>query len=463
MMAAHLKWCRAPEGEFKVHTSRCSVYLFAFLSVTALTTSLVADDWTQFRGADGRGVAELTAHPERWSETENVVWKQPIPGRGWSSPIIAGNRVFITTVTRVAGAQEDAKPGLYFGGDRKQADQVDHSWELICFDLKSGDQLWNRTLHQGKPRTPRHIKNSYASETPATDGELVFALFGDLGLFCCTIDGELVWSKELPPCKTRFDWGTAASPILHKDRLYFVSDSENASYLAALDKRTGDDIWKVERDEKSNWATPFVWANDVRTEIITHGTGKTRAYDLKGKLLYQFGGASSITIARPYAAHGLLYVSSGYILDPNKPIFAIRPGASGEISLADNETSNASIAWCQKQAAPYNPSTIVYGDQLYVLLDRGLFAAYDAKTGKMIYDRKRLGSQAFTASPWACDGKIYCLDEFGETNVVKAGPEFEILHTNKLNSEQLCMSSPAIADGKLILRTGDALYCIGQQ
>lgn len=436
--------------------------VFAVCIACLFETFLVAADWTEFRGAKGRGVAEGAPHPDRWSETENIRWKQPVAGRGWSSPIVTGNKVLITTVTRVNGAQEEAKPGLYFGGDRKQVDQVDHAWQLLCFDLNSGDLNWERTLHQGKPPTPRHIKNSYASETPATDGELIFVLFGDLGLYCYTVDGDPVWSKNLPACKTRFDWGTAASPILHGDRLYFVSDNEEASYLAAVDKRTGDEVWKVSRDEKSNWATPYVWENDVRTEIITPGTGRSRAYDLQGKLLYEFGGASSITIARPYAAAGLLYVSSGYILDQKKPIFAIRPGASGNISLNDNETSNASIAWCQKQAAPYNPSTLVYEDQLYVLLDRGLLASYDAQTGELIYDRKRLGSQAFTASPWASDGKIYCLDEFGETSVLQAGREFELLHTNKLKSEQLCMSTPAIAEGKLILRTGDAIYCISQ-
>jgi outer membrane protein assembly factor BamB len=188
--------------------------------------------------------------------------------------------------------------------------------------------------------------------------------------------------------------------VLHRDRVYVVNDNDEDSFLVAFDKTSGDEVWRVKRDEKSNWATPFIWENVDRAEIITPGTGKTRAYDLDGKLLYEFGGASSITIGTPYTAHGLLFVSSGYVLDKKRPIFAIRPGASGDISLADMETSNSYVAWRQPEAAPYNPTTIVYGDILYVLQDRGFFETYDARTGEVIYVKKRLpNGRAFTASP----------------------------------------------------------------
>lgn len=434
----------------------------AILCIAFSTSSIgAADDWPQFRGPGARGVAENVNLPDRWSETENVVWKTPIEGRGWSSPIVAGNRVFLTTTTR-EGDPEDAKPGLYFGGDRPLPADTVHEWKIVCLDLSDGHELWQHTLHRDKPKTSRHVKNSYASETPVTDGKHVYVLLGDVGVFCLTVSGEPIWSKPLPPCKTRFDWGTAASPVLHGERLYFVSDSEDASYVAALDKHTGEQIWRVDREEKSNWATPFVWENEKRTEIITPGTERVRSYDLDGKLLYEFGGCSSITIATPYTAHGLLYVSSGYINDDQRPIFAIRPGASGDISLAEDETSSPFVAWCQPKGAPYNPSTIVYQDQLYVLHDRGLVASYDAKTGDEIYKRKRLsGGRSFTSSPWAYNGKIFCLDEFGNTVVLKAGNEFEELWTNQLESEALCMATPAIAADRLIIRTGDAVYCIG--
>ncbi|MDA7527993.1 PQQ-binding-like beta-propeller repeat protein [Planctomicrobium sp.] len=442
-----------------------SSYFFATLFLICCGSSIdctFAEDSPQFRGADARGVSDNPSLPVRWSETENILWKQPISGRGWSSPITFGNHVYVTTVTQLDGKPEDAKPGLYFGGDRKKPEESVHEWNLQCFQLSDGKPLWKKTLHKGKPATPRHIKNSYASETPVTDGEHIYALFGDVGLYCVSKSGELVWSKELPPCKTRYDWGTAASPVLHGDRLYFVSDTEEQSYIAAIDKKSGEEIWRKNRAEGSNWATPFIWQNKLRTEIITPGTGKIRSYDLDGKLLYEFGGCSSITIATPYTAHDLLYVSSGYVLDKKKPIFALKPGAKGNISLSDKETSNEFIAWCQKQEAPYNPSTLVYKDQLYVLQDRGFLTSFNAKTGEEIYGRKRLPSQAFTASPWAANDMIYCLNEFGETYVFQAGKEFKLLHTNKLETKGLSMSTPAMVDGRLLLRTAENLYCIGK-
>ncbi|MCA9263337.1 MAG: PQQ-binding-like beta-propeller repeat protein, partial [Planctomycetales bacterium] len=423
-----------------------------------------ADDWVQFRGPGARGVAEVTDLPDHWSESENIVWKVPIAGRGWSSPIVVGDRVFLTTVTRDTGEPEDARPGLYFGGNREIPADAVHVWKTICLNLETGEPVWEKVLHHGKPQTPRHIKNSYASETPVSDGERVYVLFGDVGLYCLTLDGELVWEKELPPCKTRYDWGTAASPVIHDGRLYYVSDSEDASYLAALNAQNGEPIWRVDRDEKSNWSTPFIWQNDLRTEIITPGTGRVRSYDLDGNQLYELAGCSSITIATPYSAHGLLYVSSGYVRDKQRPIFAIRPGATGDISLDEGETSNEFIAWCQPQGAPYNPSTLVYGDQLYVLYDQGLMASFDAKTGDVIYNKERVpDGRAFTSSPWAYGGKIFCQNEFGSTTVLEAGREFKPLHVNKLESEELCMATPAMAGNRLILRTGDAVYCIGQK
>ncbi len=437
--------------------------LLAVGSFLYVPLAATAGDWSQFRGPGARGIADHPDLLDRWSETENVLWKKPVSGRGWASPVVSGDRVFLTTVTR-EGKPESAKSGLYFGGNRARPADVVHEWKLLCLSLTDGRELWQKTLHREKSKTARHLKNSYASETPVTDGERVYVLFGDVGLFCLTVDGEDVWSKPLPPCRTRFDWGTAASPVLHHNQLYMVSDSEDDSYLASFDKLSGKQSWRVPRDEGSNWATPFVWENDVRSEIVTSGTDRIRSYDLDGKLLYELGGSSTINIATPYTAHGLLYVSSGYVNDHKRPIFAIKPGAAGDISLNADEASNRFIEWCQKQEAPYNPSTIVYGDQLYVLHDRGFVTSFDARTGEPVYDKQRLpNGRAFTASPWASNGRIFCLNEFGETFVIRAGHEFELLHSNSLDSDVLCMATPAVADGRLLLRTGEHLYCIGNR
>lgn len=434
--------------------------LIVLLILALAIPAFASDNWPRYRGPGALGVAEDAELPDSWDTSKNVDWKRDIPGRGWSSPIVWGNRVFLTTVVN-SGETEEARKGLYFGGDRSKASQDIHEWRVLCLDLTTGKVVWNEAVHKATPQNPVHIKNSYASETPVTDGELVYAYFGNVGIFCFDFDGSLQWKKPFPAVRTRNDWGTAASPVLHDGRLYIVNDNEEQSYLVALDAASGDEVWRVDRKEGSNWAAPFVWENELRTEIITPGTGLTRSYDLSGKQLYQIGGASSITIATPYAKFGRLYVSSGYILDRKKPIWAIQPGASGDISLKPNETSNKFVSWCQKNAGPYNPSTIVYGDQLYVLLDRGLVASYDAHTGESVYGRQRLpNGRAFTSSPVAANGKLYFLNEFGTTFVVKAGREFELLAENSLAEDDMCMATPAIVGNRLLIRTDTGLYCI---
>jgi outer membrane protein assembly factor BamB len=416
------------------------------------------NNWAQFRGPGALGVSGNPGLPEKWSPTENVLWKQEIAGRGWSSPVVWGNRIFLTTAIN-EGRTEEPRKGLYFGGERKATKDI-HHWKVLCLDLESGKVLWEKLARKGKPQGSIHIKNSYATETPVTDGERVYAYFGNHGLYCYTMDGDLLWSKDWPARKTRHGWGLAASPVLHRDRLYVVNDNDEQSFLVALDSKTGREIWRKKRDEKSNWATPYIWENELRTEIITSGTQKVRAYDLDGNELYRFGGNSSITIATPYSQFGLLYITSGYVGDRKKPIFAIRPGASGDISLPSGRNSSEFVAWCQRRAGPYNPSTIVYGDLLYVLLDRGIAACYEARTGKVAYDPVRLpDGRAFTSSPWAYNGKVFYLNEFGTTYVLEAGRKFKLSHTNKLLADDMCMATPAIAGDKLIIRTDSRVYC----
>ncbi len=432
------------------------------LVVFSLSALSGAQDWPQFRGRHARGVADGQGLPERWSATENVAWKTDVPGRGWSSPIVTGGRVFLTTVVNT-GESEEPKKGLYFGGNRPEPPESIHQWRVVCLDLTSGEVRWDNLVHEAEPATSIHLKNSFASESPVTDGERVYAYFGNLGVYCFDLDGELIWQHSIEPHATRYGWGTAASPILHEDRLYLVNDNDEDSYLLALDKKTGEEIWRVSRDEKSNWSTPFVWQNEQRTELVTLGSGLVRSYDLDGNLLWTLRGMSSITIATPYEHGGLLYISSGYVGDQLRPVYAIRPGAEGDISLADEQTTNEWIAWSDRQAGPYNPSTLVYQDRLYVLYDRGFLAAYRADTGAEIYGRQRLPEgRAVTSSPWAYDDKVFCLNEDGVTFVVQAGDQFELLHTNTLAEDDMCMATPAMAGDRLVIRTAARVYCIRQ-
>jgi outer membrane protein assembly factor BamB len=416
-------------------------------------------NWPCFRGPSG-GIARDEVLPVSWSTTKNVAWQVNVPGRAWSSPVVWGHKIFLTTVVS-EGQVEDAKKGLYFGGDRNTVSSGAHHWIVYCFDWDSGRILWQETVHRGKPAQPVHIKNTYGSETPVTDGERVYFYFGNVGVFCFDLDGEALWHKELDPVKTRYNWGTAASPVLHGDHLLLVNDNEEGSYLLSLNKKTGQEIFRIERDEKSNWATPYIWQNAQRTEVVTCGTGKVRSYDLEGHALWELGGMSVIAIPTPVDKDGLLYISSGYVGDrKNRPLYAVRAGASGDITPKDEQDTGEYVAWYHKFSGPYNPSPIVYGDYVYVLYDRGTVNCYDRRTGKAIYEKKSLASnaRAFTVSPWANDGKLFFLSEEGDTFVVAAGPEFKVLARNPLN--EMCMATPATLRGNLIIRTLTKLYRI---
>lgn len=418
------------------------------------------EHWPRFRGAAATGVAPDDARlPATWSTTENVAWSTSIPGWGWSCPVVWGNNVFLTTVVPDED-NEKPKKGLYLGFGRREPPKGDHHWLVYCLQLDSGEVRWKHEAHVGRPTVPRHPKSTYAAETPVTDGKRLYVLFGDLGLYCYDLDGKPLWSVPIEPQKTMFDYGAAASPVVHDGHVIIVYDNQGQSYIAAYNTADGTLAWRTERDEPSTWATPLVWQNDLRTEIVAPGRKKNRSYDLTGKLLWEFNGKmSNLVIPSPFAAHGLLYIASGYIGDPHRPVYAIKPGATGDITPAGDPAENEFIAWYQPTAAPYNPSPIVYGDHYYTLLDRGFVTCHDARTGKEIYDKTRIFAGAsFTASPWAYNGMLFFLSEDGDTYVAKAGPEFELLHTNRL--DELAIATPSVAQGKLLIRTASKLYCL---
>ena len=449
--------CPQPPRRLFSAQVRCRAAHCVALVCLSLSAAAADDAWPQFRGPSA-GVAEDAALPETWSATSNVAWKLEIPGRGWSSPVVAGDRIFLTSVIATQ-PEEPPKKGLYFGGNREAAPPDEHRWMVYCIAWKTGKLLWEREVHRGKAPA-RHLKNSYASETPVTDGERFYAYFGSVGVFCLDRDGKPLWSQPLGPFRMRFGWGAASSPVLHQGRLYIVNDNEDQSFLEALDAKTGKQIWRVARDEGSNWATPFVWESGKRTEIVTAGTRRIRAYDLDGKLLWELGPMSSIAIPTPFSKFGLLYVTSGYVGDQVRPIYAVRPGASGDISLKGDETSNEFVAWYQRQGGPYNPSPLVYGDYYYTLMDFGFLTCRDARTGNEIYGKQRINAAgaAFTASPWAYNGKIFALSEDGDTYVIQAGPEFKVLAKNPL--DEMCLATPAVYRSSLIVRTASRLYRI---
>lgn len=426
-------------------------------AVAMAIAGVSANSWPQFRGPGGRGVAEGANLPERWSATDNIAWKTPVPGMGWSSPIAIGDRVIVTSVISASETEKPAK-GLYFGGERP-ASTAEHRWVVSALDLATGKLLWSHEAHRAVPAFARHLKNSYASETPVTDGQRIYVRFGNIGLFCYDRDGQLLWSQRAEAVRMRNGWGTASSPIYHDGRLYLVSDNDEQSFVTALDARTGKTIWRVPRDEGSNWSTPFIWQNAQRTELVTTGSRKVRAYALDGQQLWELRGMSTIAIPTPFAAHDLLYISSGYVGDTHRPAYAIRPGAAGDITVGE-PASDKFVAWYQPQGGSYNPSALVYGDYYYTLYDRGFLTAHDARTGKEVYGKQRIDPEAaaFTASPWAYNGKVFALSEDGVTYVIRAGASYELLGRNSL--DEFTMASPAIVGDSLIMRTASAVYRI---
>ena len=429
--------------------------------------------WAQFRGPMAGESADHPALPDTWSETENIAWKVDIPGLSWGSPVVTGEHVFVTSAVS-AGEEPAPISGLYDPGDEQGSIQsaAEHRWVVLDVDFDSGRIRWTRELFRALPPIAKHIKNSYASETPVTDGEHLFVYFGSLGLVAALdLNGKTVWTRDIGVFNSVTDFGMAASPALHEDRLYVVNDNTTRSFMIVFDKSTGEEIWRVERQERGqNWATPFVWENELRTEIVTSGTGAVRSYDLDGDLLWELQGMSGLTVPTPFAKHGLVYISSGYPGGSIRPVYAIRPGASGNISLWPTERggfaarfpgplrSSEHIAWSYPLLGTYSTSALVYGDYYYTLLDRGFLLCHDARTGEEMYGRQRLDIGGFTASPWAYNDKIFLLSEAGDTYVVKAGTEFEILRTNSL--DEMSMATPAVARGSLLLRTQSKLYRI---
>jgi outer membrane protein assembly factor BamB len=585
-------------------------------------------DWPQFRGPNGSATTAETGLPAEWGPDKNVAWKVKLPGYGWSSPVVWGDKVFVTTAVsdkqqkptslfgpsgpgggpgrpggpgagpgrlggpplpgqvlplflqnvlnlsaeqkkQLEGVQKEVddrlgkvltdeqkkqlkEPRGGFGGgpggfralpqpgqvlspflqdrlkltaeQKKQLDglqkDVDdklakllteeqskqlkgmrggfgrggpggpggfggprppeavYRWEVHCLSAADGKVLWKQTAAEHKPATPISPSNTYATETPVTDGERVYAYFGMTGVFCYDLAGNLLWKADLGFYRTAFGHGSASSPALDGGRLFIQCDNDEKSFLVALDARTGKELWRTPRTERTGWSTPLVWKNSKRTEVVCVGSPRVRSYDpATGKQLWELGGMTGQVKASPAAGADLLYVGSpggfgGAWGGPpggggeggsagGKPLFAVKAGASGDISLKGGEDANEGVAWHLPQAGPGTASPLLYEGHLYVLEDGGLLSCLDARSGKRLYRERVPGARGFTSSPWAYGGKVFCLDDAGTTHVLRAGEAFKVLGANKLG--EMCWSSPAAGAGALLLRTVDHLYCIRNQ
>ncbi|HET9714301.1 MAG TPA: PQQ-binding-like beta-propeller repeat protein [Pyrinomonadaceae bacterium] len=439
--------------------------LVFILTAVGLTTAQ-AQNWPQFRGPGATGVIEAQAQPVKWdaAKSENVRWKLAIPGLAHSSPIVWGDKIFVSTAVTSA-AKDETRYGLY-GDVAPVKDDPSHTWKVYAIDKATGKILWEQTAFQGLPKVKRHPKSTHADSTPVTDGKYLIVNFGSHGLYAYDLNGKLKWKQDLGVMDAGwfydadYQWEYGSSPIIYKNLVIVQADLQKNSFIAAYDIKTGKQVWKTSREEIPSWGSPTVYEGKARAELITSGPKAIRGYDpATGKELWKLGPMSEITTPTPFVAHDLIFVTSGYA--PIQPIYAIRPGANGDISLKDGKDSNEFIAWSKQRGGPYMPTPIVYGELLYTCSNQGVLTAYNAKTGERVY-QERLGGTgaAFTASPVASEGKIYLSSEDGDVFVVKAGPKYELLAKNPVG--EVMMATPAISDGLLIVRTISHLYAFGE-
>ena len=422
--------------------------------------------WPSFRGPNASGVADGQNLPDSWNgpHGKNILWKTAIPGLAHSSPVVWGDRIYVTSALSSKG-NATFKPGLYGEGDASE-DRSSHKWMLYAIDKRTGTIAWERLAFEGPPREKRHIKSTYASASPVTDGRIVVAWFGSQGVHAFDVNGTPLWKVDLGQVDIgaydipSYEWGPASSPIIWNDRVFIQCDTQADDFVLALDALTGKTLWKTDRDELPTWGTPSVISTRHGDELVTNAANFIRGYDPRtGKELWRLGGSSKITAPTPILANDLIIVASGR--GPERPIFAVRPGATGDITLPKNSTNSAEIAWSKTGRGSYMPTPLVYDGILYVLANNGVFDAYEVETGKEIY-RQRLDpvGSGFSASPVAADGKIYLTSEDGEILVIAAGREFKQLATNSMG--ELVMATPALSDRVMYVRSASSLFAIGR-
>ena len=424
-----------------------------------------AGDWPQFHGPSASGVGDGAKPPIKWDATKgtNIAWSVEIPGLADSSPIVWGDQVFVTTAIS-SDPKQAFRTGLY--GDTDPVNDITpHQWKVFAIDKKTGKILWQQTAHQGVPKTKRHPKSSQASATPVTNGKVVVAYFGSEGLYAYSTTGELLWKKDvgLQNAGWFFDpdseWGAASSPVIYKNMVILQCDRQKDSFVAAYDLKDGHELWRTARAEIPSWGTPTIVPAKDHTEVATNAPKAIRGYDADtGKQLWTLGPNSEVVCTTPVSAHGLIFVTAGY--PPVQPIYAIKIGSSGDLTLKDGKESSDAIAWSKQRGGVYLPSPIVYGEHLYTVSNNGVLSVYEAKTGTRVYQQRVGEGGSFVASPVAAADKLYITSEDGDVYVVKAGAQYELLSKNPMGEPVL--ASPALAGDLLIVRGGKHLFAIAQ-
>jgi len=453
-------------------------YLALVYLLLILQSCSDSDNWPQFRGPDANMVSARKNLPAQWASNKNIAWMTKLDGKGWSSPIVWGEKIFISSAIPVKVSPAPEHPPM--GGpppEERRNDQPDqrramppqnagaarpeeadssylneiYQWQLSCYDLKTGKEVWKQVAFNGPPRIKKHQQNTYASETPVTDGKRVYVNFGMMGLYCYDMNGKPLWNKDLGSFKTQNGWGTGSSPVIYDNILYIQSDNEVSSFVVAINSATGNEIWRASREEKTTYSTPYIWKNSVRTELVTGGK-TVRSYDPKsGTLLWQLRASGEQVVPSPAGTNDLLYIGNAGGRETKGVLFAVKAGSDGEIT-------DQGIAWKSVETDLGNPSPLLYKGLLYIIGSRGEINAIDASTGELKYKNRITGVAACWASPWESDDKIFYTDEKGITRVFEAGSQFKLIYENKLDDR--IWGSVAIAGDSYIFRGTENLFCV---
>jgi outer membrane protein assembly factor BamB len=400
------------------------------------------DDWYQWRGPNNNGMARGDA-PVTWSDSKNVIWRASLPGRGHSSPVIWGNKIFLTTAVPADGTNSGSEATR------------EHRFVVICLNRETGKVIWERVAKVATPHEGYHQHyGSFASNTPAVDGQRIYAFFGSRGLYCYNFDGKLIWEKQFSPMRMRLGFGEGVAPVIDGNLIFLKFDQEQNSYFLALDKRNGEEVWRAKREEMSSWSQPLVVNHNGAKQVIVSATNRVRSYEAStGRIIWECSGLGANVIPAPVTADGMVFVMSGF-RDPN--FLAIRLGREGDLTGTD------AVVWTNNRGNSYTPSPVLDNGKLYFATDTGLLSCLDATTGEAYYRQQRLGKPySLKASPVGANGKLYISTEDGDVVVVRMGEKFELLATNTL-TDQMFIATPAIASGRIYLRGQNTLFCIGQ-
>jgi outer membrane protein assembly factor BamB len=433
--------------------------LAACLALLALfiTSVVAAPQWPSFRGPRSSGVAAEAQPPQQWNVASrtNVRWQTPIPGLGHSSPVVSGNRVFLTTAVSSSAAAQALKLGDSDAAGIDPADDlVPHAWQVLAIDRTTGKAAWTRTVHQGVPRVKRHVKSSHASATPATDGRVLVALLGSEGLFAFDLDGQPLWRRDLGVLavgladEPEYEWGPASSPVIHGDVVVVQNDRYKDSHLIAFDLHTGKELWRSNREELPAWSTPLIHDTPQGPMVIVNSPRFFRAHDLRtGRERWRVADPEGqVKVSSPVAAGDLAILTGGWP-SAARPIQAVR-------------ISDGGIVWRHDRGSPYTTTPLVYDGLVYIVTDNGILSAYRAADGSRVYQQRvAVDAGGFSASPVAAAGRIYLTSEDGKIYVVRAGPSYELLAANDMG--EVCMATPAPVEDVLLVRTRTRLYALG--